>query len=233
VEADLRAFQLKEAAGLLHDILDLRLLVTELAAGETKRYERAVEMNLQGAVPRLDASAWYPLSQSLELAPGRYQARVAIRDRNSGRVGTVTHEFEVPARAGLRLSSVIVTDTVETPAQGADTAPVPVLIVRRLLSPGATLYYQYSVFDAGRTPAGETRVKAGHTVRRADGTVIKELKPTALASVSGGMRRLAGISLAGVPAGDYELVLEVTDEIRGETVTVHEPFALAEVQWPF
>lgn len=234
VEADLRAFQLKEtAAGALHDILDLRLLVTDLAAGEAKRHERSVEMNLEGHVPRLDASAWYPLSQSFDLAPGRYQARVAIRDRNSGRLGSVTHEFEVPVRAGMSLSSVIVTDTVEVPAQGADTAPVPVLIVRRLLSPGSTLYYQYSVFDAGRTSSGETRVKAGHVVRRADGTVVKELKPTPLASVSGGMRRFAGISLAGVPAGEYELVLEVTDEIRGETLTVHEPFALAEVQWPF
>jgi hypothetical protein len=234
VEADLRAFQLKGTAdGSLHDILDLRLLVTDLAAGETKRYERSVEMNLQGYVPKLEPSAWYPLSESFELVPGRYQARVAIRDRNSGRLGSVTHEFSVPVRAGISLSSVVLTDTVEVPAQGPDMSPVPVLIVRRLLSPGATLYYQYSVFDAARTPGGETRVKAGHVVRRADGTVIKELKPTPLASASGSMRRFAAISLAGVPAGDYELVLEVTDEIRGETVTVHEPFALAEVQWPF
>ena len=79
----------------------------------------------------------------------------------------------------------------------------------------------------GRTPTGETRVKAGHVVRRADGTVVKELKPTPLASVSGGMSRFAGISLAGMPAGEYELIVNVTDEVRGETVTVHEPFALA------
>ncbi|MEN3339333.1 MAG: hypothetical protein V7647_3009 [Acidobacteriota bacterium] len=234
VEADLRGFQLKGTAeGSLHDVLDLRLLVTDLAAGETKRYERSVEMNLQGYVPRLEASAWYPLSESFDLVPGRYQARVAIRDRNSGHLGSVTHEFTVPVRSGLSLSSVVVTDTVEVPAEGPDRSPVPVLIVRRLLSPGATLYYQYSVFDAARTSTGDTRVKAGHVVRRADGTVIKELKPTTLAPVSGALRRFAAISLAGVPAGEYELVLEVTDEIRGETVTVHEPFALAEVQWPF
>jgi hypothetical protein len=36
-----------------------------------------------------------------------------------------------------------------------------------------------------------------------------------------------------MPPGDYELIVNVTDEVRGETVTVHEPFALADAQWPF
>ncbi len=233
VETDLRAFQLKDNAGVLTDVLDLRLLVTDLAAGETKRYERTVEMNLQSRVPKLETSAWYPLSQPFELAPGRYQARLVVRDRNSGRLGSVTHDFDVPVRKGMTLSSLIVTDTVEMPAQGSDGPPKPVLIVRRLLTAGATLYYQYSVFDAGRTSNGETRIKAGHVVRRADSSIVKELKPTPLLSVSGGMSRFAGISLAGMPAGEYELIVTVTDDVRGETVTVHERFALAEAQWPF
>jgi hypothetical protein len=156
-----------------------------------------------------------------------------VRDRNSGRIGSLTHDFAVPERKGLSLSSVIVTDTVEMPPPGSSAPPRPVLIVRRLLAAGATLYYQYSVFNAKRTPEGETRIKAGHVVRRADGTIVKELKPTVLQSVSGGMSRFAGVSLAGMPAGDYDLILNVTDEVTGETVTVHEPFALAAPQWPF
>ena len=79
----------------------------------------------------------------------------------------------------------------------------------------------------------QTRVKAGHVVRRSDGTIVKELKPTPLVAVSGGMSRFAGISLAGMPAGEYELVVTVVDEVSGETRTAREPFALADVQWPF
>ena len=105
--------------------------------------------------------------------------------------------------------------------------------MRRLLTAGATLYYQFSVFDAGRTPGGETQVTAGHVVRRADGTIVKELKPTPLVPGPHGMSRFAGISLAGMPAGEYELIVNVIDAVRGETVTVHEPFALAAAQWPF
>jgi VWFA-related protein len=232
-EVDLRAFKLKANAGVLTDVLDLRLIVTDPATGESKRYERTVEMNLQSQVPKAETSAWYPLSQPFELAPGRYQARLAVRDRNSGRVGSVTHDFDVPVRKGMGLSSLILTDTIETPAQGSDGPPKPVLIVRRLLTAGATLYYQFSVFNAGRTSNGETQIKAGHVVRRADGSVVKELKPTPLSAVSRGLSRFAGISLAGMPAGEYELIVNVSDEVTGESVTVREPFALAGAEWPF
>ena len=109
-------------------------------------------------------------------------------------------------------------------------APKAVLMVRRLLNAGATLYYQFAVFDAGRASSGDTRVNAGHVVRRSDGTVVKELKPTPLVPGQNGMSRFAGISLAGLPAGDYDLVVTVVDEVRGETVTVNEAFAIAEAQ---
>ena len=42
------------------------------------------------------------------------------------------------------------------------------------------------------------------------------------------MSRFAGISLAGLPAGEYDLTVTVVDDVRGETVTVNEPFAIAE-----
>jgi VWFA-related protein len=228
LEADLRAFQLTAVEGKLTDVLDLRMLVTSLSTGETKRYERAVEIALEGHVSRLEISAWYPLSQSFDLAPDRYQARIAVRDRNSGRVGSLTHDFEVPSRKGTTLSSVILTDTIVTPAPGTDGPPKPALIVRRLLTQGATLYYQFMVFDAGRAANGETRVKAGHAVRRRDGAVVKELAPTALVPGPTGMSRFAGVSLLGAPPGEYELVVTVIDQVRGETLTVREPFAIAE-----
>jgi VWFA-related protein len=234
VEADLRAFGLKPENGLLTDVLDVQVLVTEAATGEAKRHERAVEMSLHSKVPNDETSAWYPVSQSFELGPGRYQARIAVRDRNTGRIGTVTHDFEVPARKGMALSSLIVTDTIEKPADGFTGPPRPVLIVRRIVAAGSTLYYQYSVFDAGRTPAGETHIKAGHAIRRADnaGAIVKEMQPTPLVPGPNGMSRFAGISLAGVPAGEYELVVNVTDEVSGATVQAIEPFAIAEPRQP-
>jgi hypothetical protein len=152
---------------------------------------------------------------------------VAVRDRNSGRTGSVTHDFEVPARKSMTLSSVIVTDTIEIATQPTAEAPKPVLMVRRLLPAGATLYYQYSVYDAGQRLSGEPQVKAGHIIRSVDGAVVKKLDPTPLKPGAAGLRRFAGIALTGVPAGDYELVIDVVDEVRGEAVKVVEPFSIA------
>lgn len=226
VEADLRAFEIKRDGAFLTDVLDLHLLVTDAATGEAKRSERSIEMKLQTGVPAAETSAWYPLSEAFHLKPGRYQARIAIRDRNSSRIGAVTHDFEVPRQEGMRLSSVIVTDTVEEPPLFSTAPPRPVLIVRRLLT--GTIYYQFSVYDAGRTTGGDTRVTAGHVVRRPDGTVVKELKPSLLVPGSSGMSRFARVSLGGIPPGDYELVITVSDALRGETVTVTEPFVIAQ-----
>ena len=118
VETDLRAFALKSSDASPSDVLDLKMLVTNPATGEARRYERVVEMKLPGGVSDVETSAWYPLTQPFELRPGSYQARIAVRDRNTGRVGSVTHDFEVPARSGMTLSSLIITDTIEKPADG-------------------------------------------------------------------------------------------------------------------
>ena len=227
-ETDLRAYELQARGGTLNDVFDVRMLLTNPTSGETKRYERAVEMTLQSRVPPTETTAWYPVSQPFDLAPGRYQARIAMRDRNSGRVGAVTHDFTVPTRSGLTVSSLIVTDTIEPQVKAILGPPRAVLIVRRLFPRNATLYYQFSVFDAGRTDEGQTRVTAGHVLRRADGTIVKALAPSAIARGEHGISRFARISLAGLPAGDYELVVNVSDGVRGEAVTVEERFAIAE-----
>ena len=130
----------------------------------------------------------------------------------------------------MTLSSLIITDTIEKPAEGLAGPPKPVLIVRRLLNAGATLYYQFAVFDAGQAANGERRVKAGHVVRRADGTVVKELQPTPLApwpDRDEPFRRHLAWRRA---RRRVQLVVTVTDEIRGQTLTVTEPFAVAEAQ---
>jgi hypothetical protein len=229
METDLRSFDLRSSGGIATDLLDLRVVVTNPGTGDTKRHDRTVEMRLEGGAPSGETSAWYPVAEEFQLVPGSYQARVAVRDRNSGRIGTVTHDFQVPAREGMTISSLVVSDAIERGPDGSGP-PKAVLMVRRLLNAGATLYYQFAVFDAGRTADGQTRVSAGHVVRRAGGGVVKELKPTPLVPGANGMSRFAGISLAEIPPGDYELVVTVVDELQGTTVTVDEAFAIAEPQ---
>ena len=153
VEADLRAFGFATAGGKLSDVLDLRMLTTELGTNATERYERKVEMSFPEGT-HFGPESWHPLSQEFHLKPGRYQARVAVRDANSGRIGSVTHDFVVPPLTGLRLTTPILTDAIEAPSFGSQTPPKPVLIARRAFPAGATLYYQFSVLGAGKDAAG-------------------------------------------------------------------------------
>ena len=225
VEADLRAFGFATAGGKLSDVLDLRMLTTELGTNATERYERKVEMSFPGGT-HFGPESWHPLAQEFHLKPGRYQARVAVRDVNSGRIGSVTHDFVVPPLTGLRLTTPILTDAIEAPSFGSQAPPKPVLIARRAFPAGATLYYQFSVLGAGKDAAGATRVTGSHQLIGPGGTVVKKLDPRPVAGGGDPPSRLASVGLAGLPAGDYDLVLKVTDETTGQSVERREPLAI-------
>lgn len=223
LETDLRAFAFAPRADKLTDVLELRIVATHLEALTSDRYDGQVEMSFP-LTTRFGEDSWHGLVRDFALAPGRYQARVVVRDVNSGRVGAVTHAFDVPRLDQLRVTTPIVTDTVDTSIGRAPAAPKPVLIVRRDFPAGATVYYQYSVLGAAR---GTARVLGAHEVRNAQGEVVKRLDPGPIAAADDGtIRRFARLSMRGFPAGDYELVLRVHDEEAGRTIELHEPFTL-------
>jgi hypothetical protein len=161
-------------------------------------------------------------TRELRLAPGVWQARVVVRDARTDAVGSALHTFEVPAPAGLRLSSPILTDVLDT----ADR-PRPVLKLARRYAAEGALYLQYRVFGAAKDPsAGRPRVTAAWTIRGAAG-VARQDPPSPIEPTSDGtLIRLVGIGLAGLPPGDYALALRVTDEIAGTTAERTEPFTI-------
>jgi hypothetical protein len=123
------------------------------------------------------------------------------------------------------VSSPILTDTVQFPAGGAPSA---VLLARRTFSPSKPLFCRFDVYGAAADPESPMpRVRAGHVLRRADGTVVGRSDPSEIAPTSiGGVFRLMQIPLGGLSPGDYELELVVRDERSGQERTVVEPFTL-------
>jgi hypothetical protein len=64
-------------------------------------------------------------------------------------------------------------------------------------------------------------------VRNASGAIVKQLEPRAITPApDGALQRFAGLAMRGLPAGEYELRLTVTDEASGATVERREPFTL-------
>jgi VWFA-related protein len=225
-EIDVRGLAFREEGGAANDALAFLIEAQHRESGEYYRYDQKIELALLPATRQRLERTWYLVIRDFTLPPGGYQAKVVVRDLNSGRLGTVIHEFEVPEVGGLRVSSPVLSDTVET---GTDGAKRPVLKVRRSFAPGSVLYCQFSVYGAARDEKGSLmpRVTAGYEIRRANGSVFKRSRPTEITPTSvGALLRLHGISLQGAAPGEYDLVLTIRDELAGKTIEVDEPFAV-------
>ena len=200
VEIDVRGLAFQEEADRSTDALAFLIEAQHRETGEYYRYDQKIEMSLLPETRQRLEQTWYPVAREFTLPAGAYQAKIVVRDLNSGRVGTVVHEFEVPPAGTLRVSTPVLSDALD---QGADGTRRPVLQVRRAFATDATLYCQYAVYGAAKDEAGSLmpRVSAGYEIRRADGVVFKRTDPTPINPTSvGALLRLNGIALRGASA---------------------------------
>jgi VWFA-related protein len=226
-EIDVRNLAFKEEDGRAKDSVAILIEAQHRETGEYYRNDQTIEMSLLPETRERLLHTWYPASREFTLAPGGYQVRVVVKDMNSGRMGSVTHDFDVPPGGSLRVSTPLLSDALE---QGEGGAKRPVLQVRRTFAPNTTLYCQFGVYGAARDEKVSLmpQVTAGYEIRRVDGRVLKRSAPSRINPTSvGALLRLSGIFLQDAPTGDYDLVLTVHDDIKGETVEVREPFVVA------
>ena len=110
VEADIRALAFAEKGGTSRDTLETLLVVADRGSFDHTRFDQQYEMAFQPETRARYERDWFAITRELPLLPGSYQAKLVARDRNSGRVGSVTHEFVVPASEGPRISGLVVSD---------------------------------------------------------------------------------------------------------------------------
>jgi hypothetical protein len=219
-EADPSALELSEGGPSAKGALETFSSLAARDTGETARRDRLVDLDLRPEVRAQMARTWVPVIHGYELPAGRYQASLAVRDKRSGRVGSVRHDFEVPRLPGLRITTPILTDALQRVAEGAP--PIPIPIARRTFPPGTRLVCAFSV--EGARPEGEAsarRVATTYEVRRSDGTVVTRSATTPLPPDEQGV--LAGrFSLTLNRPGGYELRIQARDEVAGEeAIAVH------------
>jgi VWFA-related protein len=206
--------------------MEMQFVVALRDASDTLRYDERIEV----APPEdLTRENWWSVVREFALPPDVCQAKVVARDTGSGRVGSVTLRFEVPRLDELRVSTPILTDAIETPAEPS-ARPQPVLRAHRGFRNGAgsRLYCQFDVLGAATNPeTGKTDVVAGYILVDKAGRPQRWSKPTPLApSADGQTRRLIGIPIDALPPGEYELVLSIEDKVAGKTRELREPFSV-------
>jgi hypothetical protein len=163
--------------------------------------------------------------QEFELPVGRYRAKMVVRDKASGHLGTVIHDFEVPDLQPFRVSTPVLSDLRE-PAPDGTPGDRLAILARREFPKGASVYCQVEVYRAVKEErSGLPRVSMGYEVRRSDGTLLTRDAPSLIvASPTGAVSRLVGFSLENASPGDYVLTMRVKDEFSGRTETLREPF---------
>jgi VWFA-related protein len=225
-EADIRGLAFAEKGGAARDTLEFLLLVARRDTGEYTRFDQQFEMAFQKETRARYERSWFPITREVPLAPGPYQAKIVVRDKNAGRVGSLTHEFEVPAAAGLRVSSLVLSDRVKD--DGAAQARGPVPIARRTFAPSGLLHCAFEVYGAARDAAsGTPSVTAGFAIRRRDGRVLAAAPETPLRpGADGSLNRSLGVPLDGAPPGAYEVIVLVTDLLAGHVAEMREPILI-------
>jgi VWFA-related protein len=221
-EADPAALLLEDGGTTQKGALETFSSLAARDTGAVTRRERLVELDLKPEARARVATTWVPVSHSYELPPGRYQASLAVRDKRSGRVGSVRQQFEVPLLPGLRVTTPILTDAFQRAGEGA----VPVPIARRAFAPGTRLVCAFAVEGARRGgDTGDPRVTITYEVRRRDGSVVTRAWPTPLPLDGHGA--LAGqFSLTLNRPGGYEMHIRARDELSGEQATAVQAFVV-------
>jgi len=225
-EIDTRALRFKEEDGRAKDQVAFLVEAQHRESGEYYRIDEKIEMSLLPETRQKLEANWYPVVRDLSLPPGGYQMKVVVQDLAGGRIGSVIHEFEVPAPTGFRVSTPILTDTVESPT-GAG-APKPVILVRRSFAPQSVLYCQFAVYGATSDPATQKpRVSSAYEIRRAGGAVLKRSPRTTITPTSlGALLRLQGIALPPAEPGPYELLLSIRDEVGNRAIYTKQEFVI-------
>ena len=230
-EADIRSLAFAERGGATKDTLEYLLVVAERASGEFHRFDQQFEMRFKPETRARYEKTWFPVTRELTLAPGAYQARIVARDKNDGRIGSLTHAFEVAA-SGLRISTPILSDRLRD--EGGAGARLPQPIARRTFAPSGLLHCQFEVFGAAKDPhTGGPNVTAGFAVRRSDGRFLAATPETPLKpGPDGTLSRTLGLPIDTAPAGRYELILVVTDLAAGQVAESREPFEIEAAPTP-
>src|SRR5437879_3004432 len=83
------------------------------------------------------------------LESSRMPDRVVVRDKATGRIGTVVHPFEVPDLSQFRVKTPVLSDTREDTEQGG-TGNRLAILARRDFPEGSSLFCQVEVYGAAR-----------------------------------------------------------------------------------
>jgi VWFA-related protein len=217
------SFKFVEQDGKAHETLDVTVAAVN-AAGKITTTSQKVALDLKPETRKSVEVVGMRVISWMDLAPGRYQIRVAARGANSGAAGSVFYDLDVPefAKEPLALSSLVLTSATanRVPTTGSlellkDALPGPPTMARAFRA-GDTLGLLADIYDAEKTPH---TVDIVTTLTASDGSVAyrtaDERSSAALKDAGPGAAILhtALVPLKDVAPGAYTLRVTATSRM--------------------
>lgn len=220
-----------EDAGMFKNDLEVIGIATDDKGKAFNTDRNTVTLNMKPDTANRVRATGFRVIQSLDLQPGRYLLRVAVREGNTRKAGMVTYDLEVPdfTKAPLTISSVALTSAMS----GAAPTIRPKDPLEKLLPGPLTTYRDFpqidelalftEIYDNVKQPH-KTEIVA--TVKAEGGQSVFETREehdsSELAGSPGGYGFQARVPLKDLAPGLYVLRVEATARVNDRPTVSQE-----------
>jgi VWFA-related protein len=233
VEIDANALNFVEKGGLFLEQVDFAYTATDSRGKIVPGERHSVNLSLKPDTYERVKAAGFRLVSQVNLAPGRYQLRVAAGNR-SGKAGSVLYDIDVPDfyKVPFGMSGVSITSlsALQGPTMKAkdplgDFLPGPPTAMREFRAGDTLVTFAEFYENAGRTPThavdltAELRDEGGTVVRN-----VREERSSTEVSGGGGYGFVAKLPLEGLKPGLYVL------HVGGQSRLGDRPSASRDIQ---
>jgi VWFA-related protein len=220
-----------EKDGLFTNDLEVLGIATDDKGKSFATDRNTVNLRMKPDTANRVRATGFRVIQSLDLAPGRYVLRVAVRESNTSKAGSVSYDLEVPdfTKAPLVMSDLALTSAMS----GIAPTIRPKDPLEKLLPGPLTTYREFSpddevavfteIYDNVK-PAHKTEIAA--TVKAEGGQTVFETREerdsSELAGSAGGYGFQTRVPLRNLAPGLYVLRVEATTRIGDRPVVFRE-----------
>ena len=220
-----------ESAGMFKNDLEVMAMATDEKGKTTYGDRNTVSLNMKpDSADRVRATG-FRVIQSIDLAPGRYQLRVAVREGNTRKAGSVTFDLEVPdfAKSPLSMSGLAITSAMS----GAAPTVRPKDPLEKLLPGPLSSYREFVPLDeialfaeVYDTIKQAHKVEIAATVKAEGGQTVfqtrEERDSSERGGGAGGYGFAARVPLKDIAPGLYVLRVEATARVGDRDTTAQE-----------
>lgn len=220
-----------ESGGMFKNDLEVMAMATDQKGKTTFGDRNTVNLNMKPDSANRVKGSGFRVIQSIDLAPGRYQLRVAVREANTKKSGSVTFDLEVPdfSKLPLSMSSLALTSAMS----GIAPTIRPKDPLEKLLPGPLSSYREFSPQDevAFFTEVYDTikqahKVEIAATVKAEGGQTVfqtrEERDSSERGGGAGGYGFTARVPLKDMAPGLYVLRVDATAAVGDRATTSQE-----------